>query len=559
VLTLALLALSIIGIQILVAFVAYLNKFYLAAVGDYIVADIRQRIFAHLQRLSLTFHKAAESGDLVYRMMEDTAGVKELLITVPQQLVQRIVTIGAVTAMMFWLEWRLALIAIAVVPLVYYFMRTFGAGVEKATKAQKKHESKLTSLVVENVKALALIKAYGQETAAIANFEHENQASLEGELAVIALGKTFSRVVDMLVAVATSIVLYVGGRVVLATDLPPGTLVIFVAYLAELYGPIDKLSAIMISLAKNQVAGHRVMELVESKLVMHNRRNALPVTNVTGRIEFRHVTFAYQGRNPVGFERRQAALKAISFTVEPGETVALVGQSGAGKSTLINLLMRFYDPQKGTILLDGQDLRRYQLRALRNSMTVVLQDAMLFSRTVRENIAFGKAHATDEEIITAARLAQAHEFIEALPDGYDTVIHEGGSNLSGGQRQRINIARALIRAAPILILDEPTTGLDATAEEQVTAAMAHLTKGKTTFMIAHKFHTIRHADRILLLHAGELLAQGSHDELWQSCKAYRDLYELQRNDGAVIRGNGKSNGVPPTASPQLAVYNQPAA
>lgn len=526
--TLALLSLSIIGIRIIVAVFAYLNKFYLSAIGDYMVADIRQRVFAHLQRLSLSFHKEAKSGDLVYRMMEDTNDVKELLITAPQQLIQRVFTIVAVTGMMLWLEWRLAVLAFAIVPLIYYFMRTFGAGVEKAAKRQKKRESNLTAIVIENMKAIALVKAYGQEETAISHFDQENRASLEGELAVIALDKTFSRIVDMLVATATALILYIGGRLVLGTDVAPGTLVLFVAYLDELYGPIDKLSAIMIALAKNQVAGNRVVELVESKMVMRDRRHAVAAPLLTGQIEFRNVTFGYQRRGSGDKQQRKAALRGITFIAKPGETVALIGHSGAGKSTLLNLLMRFYDPQKGTILIDDHDIRHYQLRSLRNNMTVVLQDAMLFSRTIRENIAFGRANATEDEIVTAAKLAEAHQFIEALSDGYDTVIQEGGTNLSGGQRQRINIARAIIRNAPILILDEPTTGLDAAAEAKISAATAQLTKGKTTFIIAHKLQTIRHADRILLLHEGALLAQGSHEELWRNCQEYRNLYELQQ-------------------------------
>lgn len=517
-LSLGLLSLSIIGIGLMVALFSYLNKFYLSAVGDYMTADIRRRIFSHLQRLSISFHNSHRAGDIVYRIMSDTDDAKELLVVLPQQLIQRLLTIVSITGVMLFLNWHLALIAFSVVPLIYLFMRRFGVGVEKATKRQKKRESNLTSLVVENAKSIALIKAYGQEEAAINNFEEENRASLTHELNVISLEKTFSRVVDLLVATSTAVILYVGARIVLGSEVSPGTLVIFVAYLDELYGPIDKLTAIMINLAKNQVAGNRITELVDQKQAIQDVDNALPAHIFAGWVEFRNVTFAYDD---------EPVLKNISFKVEPGETIALVGHSGAGKSTLLNLLMRFYDPTEGQILIDGVDLRCLRVHELRAKITIVLQEAMLFSRSIYDNIAFGRPDATLDDVKRAARLAQADTFIEKLPDGYETQIKEGGSNLSGGQKQRINIARAIIRDTPLLILDEPTTGLDAVAEAKVTAATERLTEGKTTFIIAHKFSTIQNADKILFLEHGKLVDFGTHDELLERCPNYRKLYGIQ--------------------------------
>lgn len=517
--TLAGLALSIILIEVLVSTLSYLNKFYVSSAGYYMVADIRERVFAHLQRLSLSFHNTSQSGDIIYRMTSDFEDLKELLIGGPQDLAQRLLTIVSITVLMLWLNWKLALIAFSVVPVMYIFTHRFGADVQKAVKKQKEKESQVASIIAENVTAMTLIQAYGQEEAEKAHFNQQNLASLEYELRTITLSKTFKRVSDMLVAIGTSAVLYFGARFVLAADIPPGTLVLFVAYLKELYGPIDKLSEAVLGFARNLVSGERIMELVENDMVVQDDPNAVPAPVFKGRVEFRDVTF--------GYKKDMDVLKNLNFVVEPGQTIALVGHSGAGKSTLISLLLRFYDPDEGRILVDGTDIHRYQLKSLRSRMTIVLQEAVLFRKTIRENIAFGKPDATDEEIIRAARLAQAHDFITQLPDGYDTLILEGGTNLSGGQKQRISIARAMIRDSPILILDEPATGLDAEIEAKISAAIRHLTRGKTTFIIAHKFSTVRNADKILLLEDGVLVQQGTHEDLLYTSSEYRELYELQ--------------------------------
>lgn len=518
--TVAVLAISIVLIEVLMALFSYFNKFYVSSVGHRMVGDIRERVFAHLQRLSLSFHDTSQTGDIIYRMTSDVKDLKSLLIDTPQDLGSRLLTIISITTVMLILNWQLALIAFAVVPFLYLFMHRFGTAVNKAVKKLKKEESKIASTISENFKAMPLIQAYGQEAAEQAEFEERTLASLEHELRSINLAKGFKWVMDTLAAIGTAAVVFFGARRVLGVIIPPGTLILFIAYLKDLYGPIDKLSEAVLAIAKTQVSGLRIMELVENEMVIHDDPAATVAPEFEGQVTFQNVTFAYNQGGDV--------LKDLSFSVAPGQTVALVGHSGAGKSTLISLLLRFYDPNQGQILFDGTDIRRYQLKSLRSRITILLQEAVLFRKTIRENIAFGKPNASLEEVVEAAKLAQAHDFIIDLPEGYDTLIWEGGGNLSGGQKQRLSIARAIIRNAPILILDEPATGLDAATEAKVNIALEHLTQGKTTFIIAHQLSTIQHADTILLLDDGRLVQQGTHEELLRTNAIYQEFSELQQ-------------------------------
>jgi ATP-binding cassette subfamily B protein len=516
---LAALAVAFVLIRMAEAFFSYFDKYLTSVIGERIVADIRGRVFAHLQRLSLSFHKGAESGDVVFRMTNDIKDLKKVLVNFPQDAIQSLVAMAGFAGVMFWYNWRLGLVAVSVVPVLYFFIHRTGAGIERAEKKKKRKESKVAHIVGENVKSLALIQAYGREESERSGFDQENRASLAADLRTVRLSAGFKRVVDLLVALGTAGVLYVGGRSVLEGGLTFGAFYVFYKYVEELYGPIDKLANALVDLAKHQVAGARIIELVENDMVMRDRPGARPAPVFAGRVEFRDVSFAYRSGEDV--------LKGVDFVAEPGQTVAIVGHSGAGKSTLISLLLRFYDPTQGEIRIDGHDVRDFQLRSLRSRMTILQQEALLFRKTIRENIAFGKPGASEAEIIAAARQAEAHEFIVALPQGYDTVVSEGGRNLSGGQRQRISIARAIIRNAPILVLDEPATGLDAESEERVRVALQHLTAGRTTFVVAHKFSTIRNADKILLLEEGVVAEEGTHAELLEASPAYRGLHELQ--------------------------------
>jgi ABC-type multidrug transport system fused ATPase/permease subunit len=311
------------------------------------------------------------------------------------------------------------------------------------------------------------------------------------------------------------VVIFLGAKRVMGGALSPGDLLVFSAYLKELYGPIDKFSEIVVDLAQSVVSGERLVELVDTPVVVRDAKDAVPAPALLGDVEFRHVEFEYKKGQPV--------LRDLCFRARPGQTVAIVGSSGAGKSTIANLLMRFYDPTSGQVLVDGNDLRGFTLASVRSQITVVLQDVHLFRKTVRENISFGRPDATDEQIIAAAKAAQAHDFIMSFPQGYDTLIEERGFNLSGGQKQRLNIARAILRDAPLLILDEQTTGLDALSEAAINTALERLMHGRTTFVIAHRFSTILNADHILVLEEGSVAEEGRHADLMERSPTNRRL------------------------------------
>ena len=526
-LLLGLLACSVVVLAALEAVFSYVNKYWASGTGDRMSADIRERVFAHLQRLSLSLDESLQSGELIYLVTTDTRAMKNLLIDFPQDFLQRMLTIVAYSAMMLALDWRLGLLALCTAPLVSFLTQRFGPGMQRAIRQMREQESELASIAAENVASMAVIQAYGQEGNERDRFNAENQGSLESQMQALRLHRLYGRLVDLLVASATTAVLYFGGRFALRGDIPPGTLVVFVAYLREIHAAFEKFSLLFLGLARSMVSGERLMALVGRDIVVKDEPGAVPAPPLHGHIEFRNVSFSYR--------EGQDVLRDVSFTIQPGQTVALAGPSGAGKSTLLGLLLRFHDPEQGQVLVDGTDVRRYTLASLREQVTVLLQDAKLFHQSVADNIAFGRKDATRADVERAARDAEAHEFILRLPQGYDTVMAERGDDFSGGQRQRINIARAMIRSTPIVILDEPLAGLDALAERRLRSALRRLATERTTFIVAHKISSLARADVVLVLEGGQLVGRGTHAELLETCTTYREFYELQRvppRDGA---------------------------
>jgi len=507
-------------LHVIDSFIAFFYKIAMLMVSTQMIRDIRLRVFSHMQRLSLSYRESFLAGDMVLRLISDLRNLPRVLIFAPQHVCQRVFTIATHAGLMLVLEWRLALVAFSVLPVMYYFNRRFSLRVQKASRKKRSTESNIASLVTENFSSMALIQAYGREDDQQARFNSENRESLALTLKATRFSKVYNRVTDVLMALGTGLVLYVGGGLALDNVILPGTLVLFATYLKKMYSPVDKFSGMLLDFATAQVAAERMLELIECKMVMEDAPHAVPAPPFKERLEFRNVSFSYKDGVNV--------LHDLNFTVAAGETVALVGHSGAGKSTVASLLLRFYDPQQGQVLLDGRDIRDCTLKSVRDQITLLMQEARLFNKTVRENIAFGKLdEASDDEVHHAARLAQAHDFIMQMPEAYGTMIARGGNNLSGGQKQRLNMARAIIRNTPIVILDEPSVALDAKAEAKTHEALAELTKDKTTFIIAHNFSTIAHADKILVLEGGRLVALGTHEQLLQTCEHYRELYAMQ--------------------------------
>lgn len=523
------LLLPICGLIVLVAaanaFFSYMNKYLMSVVGETVVVSVRERIFIHLQALSLNFHEKSRSGDLVVRLTSDINKLKKLLIDSIQDMGSHAIRLVGICITMMWMDWKLSVWAFAVLPLLYAATHFFSRRVKEQQKDKRSRESNVASIVTENMLSISLIQAYQAEGSERKRFQKQNLKSLDAEIRTAQLTKSFKRAVQITIALGTAGVVYLGARRVLGGEMSPGDLLVFTAYLKDLYGPIDKFSEILVDLAAAVVSGERLVELVDQPVVIKDAPDATPAPALRGEVEFRDVNFAYK--------KNQMVLQHLSFTARAGEMVALVGSSGAGKSTIANLIMRFYDPVVGAVLVDGRDIRGYTLASLRRQITVVLQDTHLFRKTIRENIALGKPEASEQEVVAAAQAAQAHDFIVALPQGYDTLIEERGVNFSGGQKQRLNIARAILRNTPILILDEPTTGLDALAEAQINQALLRLMHGRTTFVIAHRFSTIVNAHRILVLEEGKITEAGTHEELLERSTTYRSLYELQSGGRAA--------------------------
>ena len=415
---------------------------------------------------------------------------------------------------------QLALIAIAIFPLFLITTAVMSKKIHKVAKRQRKREGVMAASAAEAIGAIQVVKALSLQSRLEKTFSKQNNKSLEESAETQKLKAGQERTVEVLVAIATSIVLWRGVQLVIVGTLTPGDLLVFITYLKIAFKPMRQLAKYTGQISKAIASGERIVDLLEIVPEVRDMRGAYSAPAFRGMVEFHNVSFAYE-------VNRENIIDGISFKAFPGQKVALVGASGGGKSTLVSLLLRLYDPKEGRVLIDGQDIREYTLESLREQVSIVLQDSILFATSIRENIAYGCVDATDREVQIAARLANAHDFIMKLPDGYDTVVGERGATLSGGQRQRIAIARAAIRNAPIVILDEPTVGLDNHSERIVTEALDRLTQSSTTFLITHDLKTAQNSDRIFYLEGGKILETGTHQELMRKGQHYATLYRLQ--------------------------------
>jgi len=500
----------------------FFSQFLFIRAGGRIVAALRCRICEHLHRLSLTYHDTTKVGDSIYRAAYDTTAPLALTSQALAPVISGVLLTIGVLIVMFRLDWVLTLVTIAVAPIFFFLIRVFGRKIETRSRQYHEAETSLVSTLQESLASIRAVQAFSREPQVNARIGQQTDRSLAALKRQVLVQLFFSTCIGLVMAAGTATVIAVGASRVNGGFLTVGDVLVFLAYVGMLYQPMNAFSqsASVVHAARTQIG--RVMEVLDKKPAIAEKPDARAPATVRGEVRFRNVAFGYEPDRPV--------LREIDVTVMAGEVIALVGRTGAGKTTFASLLMRFYDPQTGTVTLDGHDLRDLPLAWFRGQVSVVLQDTILLSGTVAENIAYARPDATRAMIEEAARRAQADGFIRELPGGYDAMLGERGATLSGGQRQRIAVARALLKDAPVLILDEPTSALDSQTEHALIDATRSLMAGRTTFIIAHRMSTVRLADRILVFDQGRIVEQGTHDELMSIKSRYRAIYDEQRRD-----------------------------
>src|SRR5665213_105523 len=513
---------AVLAIAVLDAICTYGDKYVTTSVGQWVTHDLRSRLYAQVQRLSLTYHDQNQTGDLISRVTTDIDAVQTFIVSGMLTMLVDIVTVFGMIGIMFYLSWRLTLIALVVVPPLFAIVYTYTRKVKKASRDVRKHESKLLSVVQEVLGSIRVVKAFAREEYEIQRLEGESLETVEASLKARALKARLVPIVTVVTGIGTCAVLYFGGRSAVRYGLTGGSIYLFITYIRSMYKPMQDISKAMDSYTKADVGYERIQEVLSNENEMCDAPGARDLPPIKGQIGIEHVDFWYNEDQPV--------LKDVNIEVEPGKTIALVGPTGSGKTTIVNLIARFYDPVHGVVKIDGYDVKQVTQESLRRQIGFVLQDTVLFTGTIWENIAYGRPGASHSDIVKAAEAANAMDFIDKLPDKFGAVVGERGLTLSGGQRQRIAIARAIVRNSPILILDEPSSGLDAASEELVFEALDRLMQGKTSIVIAHRLSTIRSASCIYVVQEGGIVESGTHEELLQrEGGEYLSLYDIQFN------------------------------
>ncbi|KYD28126.1 ABC transporter ATP-binding protein [Parageobacillus toebii] len=501
--------------------VEYYRQYFAQWTASKVLYDIRNRLFTHMQKLSFTYYSNHRTGEIISRVINDVEQTKDFIITGLMNLWLDMTTIIIALIIMMKMDIKLTLVSISTLPLYAFSVKYFFGRLRQRTRMRSQALAELQAYLHERVQGMPVIKSLAIEEEEQKRFSEQNNNFLTTALMHTSWNAKSFSVVNTVTDIAPIIVIGYAGYQVLLGHITVGTLVAFVGYIDRLYSPLRRLVNSSTTLTQSFASMDRMFEFLDETYDIVDAPNAMDCKEVKGDIVFENVTFAYSKNEP-------PVLRDISFSVKAGETIALVGMSGGGKSTLVSLIPRFYDVTKGRILLDGIDIRDIRVRSLRDQIGMVFQDSFLFSDSVKENILLGKPGATDEEVIAAAKAANAHDFIMNLPEGYDTKVGERGIKLSGGQKQRIAIARVFLKNPPLLIFDEATSALDLESEHYIQEAMERLAKNRTTFIVAHRLSTITHADRIFLIEDGKIVESGTHDELMARKGQYYHLFTIQQ-------------------------------
>ena len=513
---------SVLGLLALTAvrgILTFLSSLFAETASQGVSYDLRRDLHAKLTELSFAYHDRTESGQLLSRAMQDVERLRMLTGRSVLGLANGVVLLIGSAGALFLMDPLLALLAMLTMPVLAHRAMRFGVQYRPLSVEIQQQLAVLTTRLEQNLRGARIVKAFAQEDAEIDRFETENKKWFDLAAATARLTALNIPLLDLIANLATVVIVWLGGFLVIRGALTLGELVAFITYLAQLTSPIRRLGFLIPSIAMAGASAERVFEILDEETQVKEGREAKPLGPIRGHLRFDNVSFSYAKPHNV--------LREVSFEIEPGQVLALLGPTGSGKSSIINMIPRFYDPTEGRILLDGRDIRGTTLHSLRSQIGIVLQESTLFATTIRENIAFGRPEATDEEVVEAARAAQAHEFIESFPDGYETKVGERGATLSGGQRQRVAIARTLLKDPQILILDDATSSVDTQTEHLIQLALSNLMKGRTSVVIAQRLSTVRLADQILMLERGRIEAAGRHEELFERSALYRKIYEEQ--------------------------------
>ena len=513
--------LGLVVIYLLLAGLRILNDYSTIGIGQNMVNDLRRDLYSQIQRLSLSFHHRRQVGDLLYRLTSDTYAIQTITMNGIFPVLCSLALFAGMLLVMIRMDPLLTVLSLTVCPILAVLVALSplrGWLIESAARMHQQ-KSSVYSLVQWAIPAIRVIQAFTKEEEEHRRFMAQSQKSLRADLHFYLLQNFYSGTVSVVIAIGTAVVIWVGASHVLAGTLSIGGLIVFTAYLASLYGAIDSISQAYGSIQGAKVSLQRVFEILEEESDLKEGSRVFPASGAKGEVAWSGVSFQYAPGEPI--------LRNVDLHVRPGQKVAIVGRTGAGKSTLLSLLPRFYDPRSGQVTIDGIDIREFQIKSLRRQIAMVLQPPLVFPLTIRENLTYGRPEATEEEIVNAARLARIHDSIVSFPKGYDTVVGEQGATLSEGEKQRLTIARAILFNAPILILDEPTSSVDAETEALIMEGLQELTSGRTTFIIAHRLSTVRQADLIVVVRGGKIVEQGTFDELMRQRGDFAKLYRTQ--------------------------------